>query len=82
MHALSLFFVIQRGMRIHPLGFCPRVIVDEKHLILNRRYLVFYLMRNWEPQDAMSVRHADSSPPYYLLGRPSLQHAVRASTMQ
>ena len=83
LHACSLLFlflVIQRGMRIIPLGFCLRVIVDEKPLISKDDIECSILMRNWEPRNAMSLQHVQTQ--YYLLGRPSLQHAVRASTMQ
>ena len=53
---LSLCLVIQRGMRVTPLGFCFRVIVNEKLLNLEKttssvRYVLLLIYE----KDALSL---------------------------
>ena len=36
LNRLSLCLVIQRGMRVTPLGYCLRVVVNDKHLNLEK----------------------------------------------
>ena len=49
---LFLFLVIQRGIHVAPLGFCLRVIVNEKLLILKKTtssvlYVLLFIYANY-----------------------------------
>ena len=41
----SLSLVIQRGMRVTPVGFCLRVIVNKGHIYISNNYVNFQVSK-------------------------------------